>query len=263
MTDEQRRILWKDYKRLQTKELRDKLIIEYAPLVKIISGKLALYFGTNVEYEDLNSYGIFGLIDAIDKFDIDANVKFETYASLRIRGTILDNIRKLDWVPRTLRQKQKQLENAKSELRTRGVYDITDTALAKQMNISVDELHNLEQQLLLTNVVSLDEFLVTDKGDHELNSYNIKQNSFDTPEESYDKDELVRVLRESLSCLTVKEKLTIEMIYYEDLTAKEVSDVLEVSESRVSQLHTNALKKLRTPMGKYMNILVNKEKVGL
>ena len=107
MDEAQRAILWRDYARLGTQELREKLILEYAPLVKIIAGRLSMYLGYNVEYEDLVSYGTFGLIDAIDKFDYGKGVKFETYASLRIRGSILDQIRKMDWIPRSVRQKQK------------------------------------------------------------------------------------------------------------------------------------------------------------
>lgn len=263
MTEEQRKKLWIDYKRLRTREIRDSLIVEYAPLVKVVAGKLSLYLGGNVDYDDLNGYGIFGLIDAIDKFDISANVKFETYATLRIRGSILDSIRKLDWVPRTLRQKQKQLESVTLELKSGSDGNVTDEKIAEKMGITLEELAELEQQLLLTNVISLDEFLVTDNGDNETHTYNLKQTVFETPEESYDKEELKVTLKKALDYLTDKERKVIEFIYYEDLTAKEISKVLEVSESRISQLHTNALKKLRSPMGKYMNILVNKEKVGL
>ena len=108
--------LWEEYSNYKTLEIRDKIIIEYAPLVKFVAGRLNMYLGYNVEYEDLVSYGIFGLIDAIDKFDYDKGIKFETYASLRIRGAILDEIRKLDWIPRSLRQKQKKIENAYQKL---------------------------------------------------------------------------------------------------------------------------------------------------
>ena len=110
MDEAGRKRLWDDYARLKTQEIREKIILEYAPLVKVVSGRLSMYLGYNVEYEDLVSYGIFGLIDAIDKYDPKKEVKFETYASLRIRGAILDQIRKMDWIPRTIRQKQKKIE---------------------------------------------------------------------------------------------------------------------------------------------------------
>ena len=108
--------LWKEYSQKPTPELREKLILEYAPLVKLVAGRLSMYLGYNVEYDDLCGYGIFGLIDAIDKFDSTKDVKFETYASLRIRGSILDQIRKMDWIPRTVRQRQKQISAAISEV---------------------------------------------------------------------------------------------------------------------------------------------------
>ena len=108
--------LWDEYSRTKSQDLREKIILEYAPLVKVVAGRLSMYLGYNVEYEDLVSYGIFGLIDAIDKYDAKKEVKFETYASLRIRGAILDQIRKMDWIPRTIRQKQKKIETAIKEI---------------------------------------------------------------------------------------------------------------------------------------------------
>ena len=110
MDENARMRLWQDYARSKSADIREKLILEYAPLVKLVAGRLSMYLGYNVEYEDLVSYGIFGLIDAIDKFDFGKTVKFETYASLRIRGAILDQIRKMDWLPRTVRQKQKRID---------------------------------------------------------------------------------------------------------------------------------------------------------
>ena len=115
----EREKLWAEYSKNPSQELREKLIIEYAPLVKVVAGRLSMYLGYNVEYDDLVSYGIFGLIDAIDKFDLGKDVKFETYASLRIRGAILDQIRKMDWIPRTVRQKQKKMEEAIRTVETR------------------------------------------------------------------------------------------------------------------------------------------------
>lgn len=133
MNDAARKRLWEDYARLKTPDLREKLILEYAPLVKVVAGRLSMYLGYNVEYEDLVSYGVFGLIDAIDKFDRNKEVKFETYASLRIRGAILDQIRKMDWIPRTIRQRQKQIDTAMKELEQRNGRPPTDAELAAYM----------------------------------------------------------------------------------------------------------------------------------
>ncbi len=139
MNEAARKKLWDDYARLKSPDLREKLILEYAPLVKVVAGRLSMYLGYNVEYEDLVSYGVFGLIDAIDKFDTGKEVKFETYASLRIRGAILDQIRKMDWIPRTIRQRQKQIDTAMKELEQRNGKPPSDAEIALYIGISEDE----------------------------------------------------------------------------------------------------------------------------
>ena len=149
MSDKNLEILWEQYEATKETSIKDKLIIEYAPLVKFVAGRLNIYLGQNVEYEDLVSYGVFGLIDAIDKFDLKKGVKFETYASLRIRGAIIDNIRKLDWVPRSLRQKNKEIEKTIMELESELGRTATDEELAQKMNISIDELHEIYKKQIL------------------------------------------------------------------------------------------------------------------
>ncbi len=245
--------LWKDYQNKPTQELREQLILEYAQLVKLVAGRLGMYLSNNVEYEDLVSYGIFGLIDAIDKFDMDKNVKFETYASLRIRGAILDQIRKMDWIPRTVRQRQRKIDEAIKQIEMRTGKTATDEELAVELGLSGEELTDWQSQLKVTNVVSLNEFEETGPEpvmDTHRNSH------FAQPEEVVEESELKSMLIESLELLTEKERRVIELYYYEELTLKEISKVLEVSESRVSQLHTKALVKMRKKMGPYMNILM-------
>ena len=133
--------LWDDYEKTKSPEIREKIILEYAPLVKLVAGRLSMYLGYNVEYEDLVSYGIFGLIDAIDKFDNMKEVKFETYASLRIRGAILDQIRKMDWIPRTIRQKQKKIEAVMKEIELLNGREATDEEIARKLGITEEENH--------------------------------------------------------------------------------------------------------------------------
>ena len=220
--------LWESFQKKPTPEIREQIIIEYAPLVKVVAGRLSMYLGNNVEFDDLVSYGVFGLIDAIDKFDLGKDVKFETYASLRIRGSILDQIRKMDWIPRTVRQKQKK----------------------------IDELVDWQSQLKVTNVVSLNEF-VEQGTEPAMDTH--RNSHFIQPEEMISKQELKQMLSEALETLTEKERKVVLMYYYEDLTLKEISMVLEVSESRVSQLHTKAIAKLRKRMGNYLGILTNIE----
>lgn len=252
MDDNAKTKLWEEYSKTKKADIREKLIIEYAPLVKVVAGRLSMYLGYNVEYEDLVSYGIFGLIDAIDKFDYNKNVKFETYASLRIRGAILDQIRKMDWIPRSLRQKQKLMDAAYSKLEAEYGRAATDEELAKELDIDVDELLNWQGQAKATGVVSLDEFTESGcdvKMDASRNSH------FEQPEAAVEKEELKQMIVESLEALTEKEKSVVMLYYYEEMTLKEISRVLEVSESRVSQLHTKALVKMKQKLGVYMNIL--------
>lgn len=246
--------LWEEYSKNPTQELREKLIVEYAPLVRVVAGRLSMYLGYNVEYDDLVSYGIFGLIDAIDKFDLGKDVKFETYASLRIRGAILDQIRKMDWIPRTVRQKQKKIEEAIKIVETRTGKNASDEEIARQLGIAGDELNEWQSQLKVTNVVSLNEF-VEQGGEPVMDAQN--NSHFVQPEEAVAEEELKKVLEETMELLTEKEQKVILLYYYEELTLKEISNILEVSESRVSQLHTKALLKIRRKMGNYMGILTD------
>ena len=222
-------------------------------MVKLVAGRLSMYLGYNVEYEDLVSYGIFGLIDAIDKFDNMKEVKFETYASLRIRGAILDQIRKMDWIPRTIRQKQKKIEAVMKEIELLKGREATDEEIAAKLGITEDEYLEWQSQMKITNVVSLNEYM--EQGSEvpfEGNRHNTAR--FEGPEESIEKEELKKVLEETLEILTEKEKKVILLYYYEELTLKEISNILEVSESRISQLHTRALQKMKDKMGVYMGI---------
>lgn len=243
--------LWSEYQKKPTPEIREQLILAYAQLVKLVAGRLSMYLGHNVEYDDLVSYGIFGLIDAIDKFDMDKNVKFETYASLRIRGAILDQIRKMDWIPRTVRQRQKKIDEAMKNVEMRTGKAATDEEIAIELGVSEDELVNWQSQLKVTNVISLNEF--EEQGQEPTMEF-ASQNRFSQPESVIEEEELKTKLIEALELLTEKERRVIELYYYEDLTLKEISMVLEVSESRVSQLHTKALMKMRKKMGDYMEI---------
>ncbi len=252
MNDVARKRLWEDYARLRTSELREKLILEYAPLVKVVAGRLSMYLGYNVEYEDLVSYGVFGLIDAIDKFDTGKEVKFETYASLRIRGAILDQIRKMDWIPRTIRQRQRQIDTAMKDIEQKNGRPATDAEIAAYIGISENELSDWQNQAKADNMVSLNEYV--EQG-NDISSDKGLGGGFDTPERVIEKSELKEMLAQALELLTEKEKKVILLYYYEDLTLKEISRILEVSESRISQLHTKALQKMKTPMGNYIGIL--------
>lgn len=253
MDEAGRNRLWIEYaKSNQSSAIREKLIIEYAPLVKLVAGRLSMYLGYNVEYEDLVSYGIFGLIDAIDKYDYTKAVKFETYASLRIRGAILDQIRKMDWIPRTIRQRQKQIDAVMRQIESTKGRVATDEEIAVGLGITNEEYSEWQSKMKITSVVSLNEFL--EQGSEVPNTPSGSKH-FIMPEEAVEQEELKVMLIEALTLLTEKERKVIELYYYEDLTLKEISQVLEVTESRVSQLHTKALHKMKGKLGKYMGIL--------
>ncbi|KSV60705.1 FliA/WhiG family RNA polymerase sigma factor [Acetivibrio ethanolgignens] len=254
MNEEGRNKLWDEYRSTKSPDIRERLILEYAGLVKIVAGRLGMYLGYTVEYDDLVGYGTFGLIDAIDKFDTLKGVKFETYASLRIRGAVLDQIRKMDWIPRTLRQKQKRLDVASQKLESELGRAVTEEELAEELEISVEELGTWQNQMKVTNLVSLDEFM--EQGT-EGKMENITSARFEEPEKAVEKEELKKMLMEALESLTENEKKVILFYYYEELTLKEISRILEVSESRISQLHTKGLQKMRKKLGDNVEILSN------
>ncbi|SFR95972.1 FliA/WhiG family RNA polymerase sigma factor [Anaeromicropila populeti] len=246
MNEDERSRLWNEYAKSRKAEIRERLIIEYAGLVKVVAGRLNMYLGYAVEQDDLIGYGSFGLIDAIDKFDCTKGVKFETYASLRIRGSIIDHIRKMDWIPRTLRQRQKKMDQAYQKIEFETGRSATDEEVAKELEISVSELEQWRGQMKITNLVSLDEFF--EQGS-ELKEQSNLSSHFQQPEIVMEKQELKRELEEVLETLTENEKKVIALYYYEELTLKEISHILEVSESRVSQLHTKALQKMKKKLG--------------
>ena len=253
MDDNGKLKLWQEYSKNPTPELREKIILEYAPLVKLVAGRLAMYLGYNVEYDDLVGYGVFGLIDAIDKFDATKEVKFETYASLRIRGAILDQIRKMDWIPRTVRQRQKKIIDAIKEIEARTGKSATDEEIAEAIGISNEEYDDWQSQMKVTGVISLDEFVESGSDISDGGSISTK---LDRPEEHIEKEEMKVMLAKALQSLTEKEQKVVLLYYYEELTLKEISNILEVSESRVSQLHTKALNKMKQKLGPYVNMVL-------
>lgn len=244
--------LWRAYKISKEPLIKEKLILEYAPLVKLVAGRISIHIGQYVEFEDLISYGIFGLIDAIDKYDTDKGVKFETYASLRIRGEIIDNIRKLDWVPRTVRQKSKQMNKVYASLEAEFGREPTYEELAEKMEVSVDEVKEVMQKSVASSLISLDDYVDPNK---EVTVADIVETKSDTPDLSYERKEIKNILVDAINQLTEKEKNVVTLYYFEELTLKEISKIMGVSESRISQIHSKAVMKLQTKLGKYKSIL--------
>lgn len=235
--------VWVNYKKTNDAAARTQLIEHYAPLVKRIAGMIYPSFSGNVEYNDLISYGVFGLIDAVDKYDLSKDIKFETYASLRIRGDIVDNIRRLDWIPHSARIKAKELQNAINTLEMKLLRIPTNAEIAQHMNLTVKEVEDRLADTAAYNVDSLDEMLVN-KGD-DLRSKEI------SPEESYEMQEIKELLAKAIDDLPERERLIIALYYYEELTIKEIGQVLNVSESRVSQIHSKIILRLKNKLAAY------------
>ncbi|QUH31467.1 FliA/WhiG family RNA polymerase sigma factor [Vallitalea guaymasensis] len=252
MDEKSRVILWQKYSKEKSFDIKEKLIIEYAQLVKVVAGRLNMYLGNNVEYEDLVGYGVFGLIDAIDKFNFEKGVKFETYASLRIRGAILDNIRRMDWIPRSLRKKQKLIDNANSKLENDLGRLATDEEIACELDITLKEYKKWLNQTKLLTLTSLEEYI--EQGS-EIRIEPMNKSRYTQPERVVEKNELKEILAEVIDNLLENEKRVIVLYYFEELTLKEISQILGVSESRVSQIHTKALKKLKIKLGNNMELL--------
>ena len=248
--------LWEQYKNIGDSKMRDRLILKYSPFVKYVAGRMAVNLPSNVEYEDLVSYGVFGLMDAIDKYDPQRAVQFKTYAKTRIRGAILDELRVLDWTPRSVRQKAKRLEKAYAELESELGREVTDEEVANHLELTMDEFKKLLEETRQSLVLSLDE--------SEPGSENSAQSRLDffedlntpTPEQRVGTKEIKKILAESINKLSDRERLVVTLYYFEELTSKEIGSILGVSDSRVSQLHTKAILRLRGRLSKNKKLLL-------
>jgi RNA polymerase sigma factor for flagellar operon FliA len=239
--------LWADYKTTGERSYRDRLILHYAPLVKYVAGRVRSGLPNNVESADLVSYGMFGLIDAIDKFDTTRQIKFETYAINRIRGAIIDELRSLDWVPRSVRSKAKDLERAHAALEAELKRAPTESELAERMGLTRPELAKMMSQVSFTNVVALDEVTHggSDRGDRMTLGDLLEDPRAPDPEAEFETEEMKILLAEQIAALPEREKVVLTLYYYERLTLAEIGSVLGVTESRVSQIHSKSLLDLR------------------
>jgi RNA polymerase sigma factor for flagellar operon FliA len=239
--------LWVKYRKTKDPKIREAFIKQYAPLVKYVAGKVAVGMPHNVEFDDLVGFGVFGLLDAIDKFDPNKNVKFKTYAVTRIRGAIFDELRSIDWVPRSVRQKTKEVEDAISSLEAQLGRTATDQEIANSLGMDEGEFIKTIMKISGTSVLSLsDVWFSGDENDKVSIGESIESPSSYNPDVIVEKEEIRRVIIESINELPEKEKKILVLYYYEDLTLREIGQVLEVTESRVSQLHTKAILRLRS-----------------
>lgn len=233
--------LWEAYSRTKDAGIREELILKYTYLVKFVAGRLYANYGNNVDFDDLVSYGIFGLIDAIDKYDFSRGVKFDTYAQLRIRGAIIDQLREIDWLPRSVRQKSKELEKAYYEMENKLGRPATDDEMADSFGLTVEEFQKKIQNITTYSIVSLDDLLEQKR---EVTSSE-EDKQIETPESVIENSEVKEILVDAISTLPEKEKKVVSLYYYEELTYKEIGRLLSISESRVSQLHTKAIIRLK------------------
>lgn len=241
--------LWSIYRKSRDAKIRESFIKQYAPLVKYVAGKVAVGMPHNVEFDDLVGFGVFGLLDAIDKFDPEKNVKFKTYAVTRIRGAIFDELRSIDWVPRSVRQKTREVEEAIGSLEAQLGRTATDQEIAQSLGVSEDEFIKMMMKISGTSILSLnDVWFSGDENDKVSIGESIEAPSSLNPDVIVEKDEIRRVIVEAINELPDKEKKVLVLYYYEDLTLKEIGQVLEVTESRVSQLHTKAILRLRAKL---------------
>ncbi|RME89083.1 MAG: RNA polymerase sigma factor WhiG [Candidatus Hydrogenedentota bacterium] len=248
--------LWKEYVKTKDTAIRDYFIHKYAPLVKYVAGKVAVGMPHNVEFDDLVSYGTFGLLDAIEKFDPDKEVKFKTYAMTRIRGSIFDELRTIDWIPRSIRQKAKEVEKIIGELENKLGRTVEDEEIAAELDLSLPEFHELVSKISGMSMVSLNDLWYGNDEEGDISFMDTIESPANlNPDVMVEREEIKNQIVEAIQKLPDREKKVIVLYYYEDLTLKEIGEVLEVTESRVSQLHTKAIMRLRGRLSKLKHSL--------
>lgn len=239
--------LWRKYKKTKDPKLREEIIEKYLYLVKYVAGRTAINLPSNIDLGDLVSYGILGLFDAIEKYDVEQGNKFETYAVSRIRGAIMDELRKLDWAPRLLRKKAREVEKKCRELEDKLGRVATDEELATAMNVTIDDLNNIYSELSATTFLSLDEVWENDNGNKAMTRMQSIEDTMNVNQLDFlQKQEAKEIIGRALKELPEKEQLIMVLYYYENLTLREIGQVLNVTESRICQIHTKVVLRLRS-----------------
>ena len=242
--------LWRRFKASGDERARERLVVAYSPLVKYVAGRMSSGLPAHVEEADLISYGLVGLISAISRFDLSREIKFETYAIPRIRGAIIDELRSLDWVPRSVRARAREIERANTKLEARLQRAPTDEEMADELEIGVDDFQDALLQISNSTIVALDELWSASdsSGDSVSLLDTIADSDAPDPQAIVDQGELRDRIADAIAALPEREKLVIALYYYENLTLREIGEVLGVTESRVSQLHTKAVLRLRSKL---------------
>ncbi len=228
--------------------LKEKIVLEHAPLIRYIVNRIAVRLPSHIDLDDLHNTGVIGLMDAIDKYDPSKNCKFKTYAEFRIKGAILDQLRSLDWVPRSIRQKSRRLEQAYAEVEQRLGRSATDGEIAESLGLELDEFHFLVDQVRGVSMVNLDELRAGSDSDQPMYGDIFEDVKAENPFASLKSREMRQAVADCISSLPEKERLVISLYYYEDLNMKEIGSVLGITESRVCQIHTKAVSRLRSKL---------------
>lgn len=240
--------LWQQYKFNNDLSAREQIIEEYLPLVQYIAGRIAIHLPDNVEFHDLISYGVFGLIDAIEKYDLNRDIKFETYASVRIRGGIIDGLRSTDWIPRSVRNKAKRIDQAIMKLEHELGRTPTERDVASALQMPLEKYYETLDQVRNISLLSLDDHLT---GDSDADSITLLD-TINDPEAVIDQElidqETLQELAAAVDELEEKQRLVVSLYYHEGLTLKEIGHILAVSESRISQIHSQAIRALRSKL---------------
>jgi RNA polymerase sigma factor for flagellar operon FliA len=229
-------------------DLKEKIVLEHTPLIRYIVNRIAVRLPSHIDLEDLHNTGVIGLMDAIDKYDPEKNCKFKTYAEFRIKGAILDQLRSLDWVPRSIRQKSRRLEQAYSEIEQRLGRSATENEVARSLGIDLEEFHYLVNQVKGISMVNLDELRAGSDSDQPTYGDIFEDVKAENPFVLLKSRELRQAVAECIGSLPEKERLVISLYYYEDLNMKEIGNVLGITESRVCQIHTKAVSRLRSKL---------------
>ena len=248
MPQDETQTLWREYTKKRDQASRDRLILTYAPLVKYVAGRLGSGLPAHVDENDLVSYGLLGLIGAIERFDPNRDIKFETYAIARIKGSIIDELRAMDWVPRSVRSRARDIERAIGELERKLHRAPTDEEIAEKLGVTTDELNESLSEIGRSSIAALDELWTISSsggGDQVALIDTIEDTQGPEPQSALAETEMKEALGEAIARLPEREKLVVTLYYYEELTLREIGEVLGVTESRVSQLHTKAILRLK------------------
>lgn len=248
--------IWKRWKIDKDITAKNKLIEHYLPLVQYVSNRISIGLPKNITTDDISSYGIMGLMDAIDKFDIDRGLQFETYASWRIRGAMIDGLRQGDWVPRSIREKAKKIEDAYQVLEQKYLRTITDSEMGEYLNVSKTEFQQMIQDISITTVCSLEDPIHEDESETRLSL--LVDDNAKNPEEIINDQFIKESLSIAIDRLTEKERTVVSLYYFEDLSLSEIAVVMLLTPSRISQLHSKAILRLRGSLGRNKNQYMNK-----